>query len=102
MGVGSGLMLLARGWVGVRGALDKSGGGGGTVDCCDGLGLLAGEEATGDVAGGACEGAGFALIVGAADLELKKPPPETVMTVEVVKSVARAWVVGAGKAHSRI
>jgi hypothetical protein len=31
---------------------------------------------------------------GTAGLELKKPPAETVMTVEVVKSGARPWVVG--------
>jgi hypothetical protein len=36
---------------------------------------------------------------GTAGVELKKPPAERVMTVEVVKSGASSWVVGCTKSH---
>lgn len=88
MGFRAELILLVGGWVGGRGALDEGGGGGGALDCWDGLGLLAGEEAARDVAGGTCEGVGFTLALNATGPELNKPPPEIVMTVEVVKSGA--------------
>jgi hypothetical protein len=48
-------MLLAGGWGGGRDTLNDSGGRG-ALDCCDWLGLPAGEEASGDVAGGVCKG----------------------------------------------
>lgn len=48
-------MLLAGGWGDGRDMLNDSGGRG-ALDCCVGLGLLAGEVASGDVAGGVCKG----------------------------------------------